>query len=644
MVAPEGRDTAAVEHLSMPRPTRRPTRLLGGLATVAGLLAGIFFAVPAHAAVPSWLAAKQAALAAFRPPPAAAVTLTPTTGGAWYHAYSVNAVVHVGPGRATACTIVGELLVPDGVDAAHPAAVVMDTNGFGGSYSDSTTFGQAQAASHAGFIGLTYSGLGFGGSGCQIELDSPQWDGMAASELISWLGEQPEVRKDGTDDPRVGMIGGSYGGAVQLAAASIDPRLDAIVPVITWNDLAYSLAPNNDSLAPVRGDREPGALKWEWASLFFGDGVATPVENDQPSRLTTTCPGFDPAICQAFATSIGLGYTDPATVALLRGDSMVTYHSRLHLPVLLAQGEQDSLFDIQEAVDNYRELQAQGDPVTLVLQSWGHSNSTPAPGELSLTAPFQGYEDTLIFDFFDKWLDGADVSTGAPVQYFRPWVSYEGNAAPAYGTAPSWPVGSADTLLLSANGALVDRRSQVVAGADRIVNPGGSTGSSYSETSGVQTDAPFSGLPASDAPGTYASYQSSPLAGNLDVVGVPTLRVTVSSSVPAGVDPATDPVLFAKLYDVSPSGTATLVDRLVAPVRVATTSRPVTITLPGIVHRYPAGDRLDLVLAAGDDAYLGNRVPDVYTVTVSGAAPGVLTIPAVAPSAERDGTLPTGEP
>ncbi len=620
------------------------TRLVGALAAAGGLAAGMLFAVPAHAAVPAWLAAKQAALASFRPPPPASVTLSPTTGGSWYRAYSLRAVVHVGPGRATACDIVGELLVPDGVDAAHPAAVVMDTNGFGGSYNDATTFGQAQAASYDGFIGLTYSGLGFGGSGCQIDLDAPQWDGMAASELISWLGEQPDVRKDGPDDPRVGMIGGSYGGAVQMATASVDPRLDAIVPVITWNDLDYSLAPNNDSLAPVRNDSEPGAIKWEWATLFFGDGVATPVQEHQPGRMATTCPGFAPAICRAFFTSVSLGYTDAATTQLLRRDSMVDYYTRLHLPVLLAQGEEDSLFDIQEAVDNYRELQADGDPVQLVIQSWGHSDSTPAPGELELTAPFQGYEDTLIFDFFEKWLDGADVSTGAPVQYFRPWVTYHGNAAPAYGTAMSWPVGTPQTLWLSSNGTLVSSPSRVEAGSNRMLNPGGGTGSSYSETSGVQTSQPFSSVPPTDAPGTYVSYQSPPLAAPLDVVGVPTLRVRVTSSVPAGVDPATDPVLYAKLYDVAPDGTATLVNRLVAPIRISDTAQPVTITLPGIVHQYNAGDRLELVLAAGDDAYLGNRTPDLYTVSVSPSQPGVLTIPAVAPDAQRQGPLPTGEP
>lgn len=178
---------------------------------------------------------------------------------------------------------------------------------------------------------------------------------------------------------------------------------------------------------------------------------------------------------------------------------------------------------------------------------------------------------------------------------------------------------------------------QVVPGTETMVNPGGGIGTSYSETSGVQTTAPFSDIAPVDLPGTTMSWTSPPLAQSLDVVGVPTLRVTVASAVPGGLDPATDPVVVAKLYDVSPSGTVTLVDRLVSPVRIASQGQPVTITLPGQVHQYAAGDRLELVLAAGDLAYLGNRSPDVLSVAVGGGQAAVLSLPVVAPADQRTG-------
>ncbi len=612
-------------------------------------------AASGQAQEPAWLKAKQSALAQFTPPPPASVTMsaagTGTVTGTSFHKYQLDAAVRVGPTRSTTCKIVGELLVPDGTTAAHPQPAVMSTNGFGGSWTSSTSLGPAEMAVSRDYVALTYSGLGFGGSGCQIELDNPTWDGLAGSELISWLGVLPEVRKQGKDDPVVGMVGGSYGGAVQFSTAELDPRLDAIVPVITWNDLAYSLAPNNDTQGTTgvaRRTTEPGVLKWEWASLFFGDGMATPLE--YPTAATpSTFPGFDPAICRAYVTSVSLGYPDRATVTMLRHDSMVDFWPRLHLPVLLAQGEDDSLFNIQEAVDNYRELRADGDPVTLVLQSWGHSDLTPAPGEFTFTPPFDGYENVLVSDFFAKWLRGESVSTGAPVQYFRPWVHYTGNAAPAYGSASSWPVGSAETFDLSAplvpgtNGALVSSPSAAAAGSASFANPPGGIGTSYSETSYGQGTAPLSTVPPTDAPGTYVAFESAPLAEATDVVGIPTVTVELSSSVPAGVSPATDPVVFAKLYGIAPTGAVTLVDRLVSPVRVPLTPAEVTIDLPGIVHRYPAGERLELVLSAGDTAYLGNRAADTYTVSISPAQPGVLQVPVVPASAQEVSAPPTGD-
>jgi ABC-2 type transport system ATP-binding protein len=328
---------------------------------------------------------------------------------------------------------------------------------------------------------------------------------------------------------------------------------------------------------------------------------------------------------------------------------MVDYYQSIHVPVLLAQGEDDSLFNIEEVVRNLRELQADGDPVQLVLQSWGHSDLTPAPGELSYTAPFTGYENTLVKDFFAKYLRGEKgVSTGPAVQYFRPWLTDTGNATAVYGTARSWPVGTTRTLYLSGGsgaGQLVSSASAVQAGTQTFLNVG-TTGSSYSETSAVQDEAPFSSIPPSDDPGTFASFESPVLTHPVDVVGIPTVTVQLSAVIGTGglTSPATDPVVYAKLYAIAPDGTITLADRLVAPVRVADTAAPVTITLPGVAAQYPAGDRMELVLSSGDDAYLGNRVPEAYTVTVAPGSPGQLQLPVVAASAQRTGGAPaTGE-
>ena len=89
------------------------------------------------------------------------------------------------------------------------------------------------------------------------------------------------------------MIGGSYGGQIQYAVASLDPRVDAIVPIITWNDLSYSLAPNNTDLTSGVTSRTPGVAKKEWIDLFFGSGIESGAQSVtiDPETLAG-CPNF----------------------------------------------------------------------------------------------------------------------------------------------------------------------------------------------------------------------------------------------------------------------------------------------------------------------------------------------------------------
>jgi ABC-2 type transport system ATP-binding protein len=604
------------------------------------VLVGALAALLTAAAVPAARAATHAPVRpAFAPPaPARIARQSPISRGPVFSTQLLHFIVHVGPDRATTCDIVGELFQPDSATSTAPVPVILTTNGFGGSYQDQISLAKYFAA--RGYDVLTYSGLGFGGSSCNIELDDPDWDGQAASQLISFLGTRPEVVKDGPDDPRVGMVGGSYGGAIQFATASVDPRLDAIVPVITWNDLAYSLSPNNDTSTFVHTDIEAGVEKFQWSSLFTVLGLSEPAShNTLVPALATGCPGFDPKVCQAFATSAALGYTDRSTINELRHASMVSYYQRVHVPVMLMQGEGDTLFNLNDAIANYNALRSVGNQVKLVIQSWGHSQGTPAPGEVSYTSTTTGYETLLIQDWFDKYLKHANVSTGPTVEYFRDWVTYNhnGSAEPAYATASSWPIGQVLHLYLSGNGALVSRPADVASGSQSFVNPPGGATGSYSETSALQGMAPLSGIAPTDVAGTFASWRTAPLTAAVDSVGIPVVRFRLSSTSPAGLDPLSDPVVFGKLYDVAPDGSVTLVERLVSPIRVADETQAITLTLPGVVHRYGAGHRVELVLAATDMAYEGGRVPGLLTVTVDRGHPTSLDLPVIASTNENTG-------
>ena len=93
----------------------------------------------------------------------------------------------------------------------------------------------------AGYNVLTWDPRGFGRSGGQAEVDSPAYEARDVATLIDWVATRPGVELDAPGNPRMGMVGGSYGGGIQLVTAATDCRIDAIVPTIAWHSLTTSL-------------------------------------------------------------------------------------------------------------------------------------------------------------------------------------------------------------------------------------------------------------------------------------------------------------------------------------------------------------------------------------------------------------------
>src|SRR6266567_316971 len=126
---------------------------------------------------------------------------------------------------------------------------------------------QAEQLASAGFAVLTWSARGFGRSTGQIALNSPDYEVKDVEQLVTWLARQPRVLLDRPGDPRAGIAGASYGGGIALLAAAYDHRIDAIVPQITWNNLATALFPDAAGGGPSRG-----VFKKQWAGLLFTQG------------------------------------------------------------------------------------------------------------------------------------------------------------------------------------------------------------------------------------------------------------------------------------------------------------------------------------------------------------------------------------
>ena len=572
--------------------------------------------------------------------------------GAYVKTTSTFHATGLGPAANHSCDILYDLYVPNSASSTNQVPAILTSNGFGGSKNDQA--GNAGLWAGNGYEVLSYSGLGFGDSSCPIELDSPAWDGRAASELVTLLGTRPEVIKDNaaTNDPRVGTWGGSYGGGFQFALAAVDTRIDAMVPEITWNDLSYSLGPNNNSASLVYDQNaSPGVPKQEWTDLFFALGQSEPAQHpglsgwidnvdSQPHSGTfnPACPGFDTGACLSYAESASAGYPTKASVGLLHSVSAQYEYfdgckAGHYAPTLLAQGQTDTLFLINEAVANYNATLACGAPAKLVMKLGGHSGPA-APGEYNDSDPSKGYVTQLELNWFDHYLKGTPVSTGPAVEYFKDWVSYDtaGSAASAYGSSASWPVGNTQTYYLSTglvgvNGTLVKTPAEVRTSTLRFASiPGGQAG--YSETANFQSGSPFTMLPPTDPAGTFAGFTSAPLAADLDVVGIPSVDLWVGDkNVASSLHPELAPVLFGKIYDIAPDGTKTLVHRLVAPIRITDTHQQVHLNLPGMVHRYAQGHQLQLVLATSDASYVGSRAPHDLTIKTDPNSPFTLTLP-----------------
>src|SRR4051812_23002982 len=423
----------------------------------------------------SFLAAATALACAFAAAPAQAAS-------ADYDIKTLHFDVVTGPASDQHCDIVGDLYKPTSATKAHPAPAILTTNGFGGSKDDQADMAKVLAS--RGYVVLSYSGLGFGGSGCKITLDDRDYDGKAGSQLVTFLGggkaakdgtKVDYVRKDaiGADgkhhqfDPRVGMIGGSYGGQIQFAIAGIDPRVDTIIPIITWNDLSYSLAPNNTSFDHGVTYQTPGIEKFEWTSLFFGLGIADGLMGTQidPSR-NVACPNFDDRACGSKVQMDATGAPNDATLLFSRHASVTSFVDKIRIPTLLAQGQADTLFNLQESIATYRSLKAARVPVKMIWQSWGHSGgSGGAPGEFDTKDPANQYETRTFLQWFDHYLAGVSPKPQLDVTYFRDWVKYKGDATAAYARAPAYPFATIQQLFLSGSNSLVANGGAVSAGS-----------------------------------------------------------------------------------------------------------------------------------------------------------------------------------
>ncbi len=493
------------------------------------------------------------------------------------------------------------LFLPPGDRA--PAVVL--AHGFGGTKDDEAA--DALDLARHGFVVLTYSARGFGRSGGQISLDSERYEVQDARRLIDLLGRRREVLQDGPGDPRVGFAGASYGGALTLLVAGHDPRVDAIVPSITWNDLGQALfpqfavgtGPGSFATPAAVAPEGAGVFKRLWAGLFFGVGSTS------GAGPVTPCGRFAADVCAAYQSAATAGTATAEILALTRASSPATVLDKIRAPTMLVQGETDSLFPLSEADANARGIAATGTPVKVVWYGGGHDGGDSETARLR----------SLTRAWFDRYLhrDGSTADTRFEVTEVAAGLSTtDSTAAPTVRVADGYPG-------LAGRPAAGLARMSLSGGAQTIVSPAGGTPAEVTSLPGLgsalgQLGAGLGGGLGA-LPGQDATFDSAPLSRDFRLVGAPAVDVNIVASTP-------DATMFAKLYDVGADGsTAVLPQRLASPVRLAglpSGGRTVRISLPALVHDFPAGHRMRVVVSSTDQAYALPQTARTYRISLAG--------------------------
>jgi ABC-2 type transport system ATP-binding protein len=535
------------------------------------------------------------------------------------------------------------LYLPESATAGEPAPAVLLAHGFGGS-KDSVA-ADARDLAGRGFVVLAWSARGFGASTGQIGLDDPRYEVADVSTLLDVLAERDDVLLDAPGDPRVGIAGGSYGGALALLAAGYDQRVDAIAPQITWNSLTTALFPDQAGIPAGAGTPAAtprtgaaGVFKRLWSGLFFGvgsvptgDGLlggatggdgggsgagAPDLSGIDPAAVTQalTCGRFRADICAAYQSAAATGTLTPEVAAVLDRSSPAGVLDRITAPTLLVQGTQDSLFGLGEADANARGIAANGTDVRVVWYAGGHDSSASDQVTAELRNEVAGW--------FDRYLREDGSGSGSGFRYPAPT---------GLGSGIGSVQGDTQTVDVAAypglDGDPVQRTDVAVDGpVQPVVTPAGGSPAALSTLPGLGGVTAALGGTTLEIPGQSAVFDGVGLTDALDVVGAPT--VTLQVSAPSGTA-----TLFAKLYDVAPDGTTTLPSGLVAPLALTglsadpTAPTEVPVTLPAIVHRFEVGHTLRLQVSTTDQAY---ALPVTAAVDTVGLAEGTgLAVPEV---------------
>ena len=468
-----------------------------------------------------------------------------------------------------------------------PAPALLIAHGFGGS-KDSVSK-DAQYFASQGFVVLTWSARGFGKSTGQISMNSVDGEVSDSRALVSYLAKSKYVIQDKSGDPRVAIMGSSYGGANALMTASQDARIDAVIADITWSDLQNDLFPQS-----VEGAKESGPFKKVWAGSFFS---AVSLQ----SAYLGECGSFTQVWCDAYQNAVINTAPSVKEQALLASVSPRYFAKTISAPTLLTQGQADSLFPLSESSKTAAIIKAAHPqtPLAMIWHAGGHD------GGVDQSEYLRGQD----LNWLKKYLFGEKLSFPA-FQFTRTNGSIslqDSTVIPKVFTSNQLPI-SADQHQLALITPTI-AASYPIGGIPSAISalPGiGSGGGLVSKV--VSAFAKFS--PAF-IPGQSGLLESAPLTMPISVVGPAQIKVRITSTKP-------DATLFFSLVTKSPSGAITQPNGVIAPLRlthIPKTGVEVLVDLPSTVLDASIGDVLAVGVSSTDQGYALPELSRFYSVS-----------------------------
>ena len=443
--------------------------------------------------------------------------------------------------------------------AGHPLPTVLMGPGWGQAGDTNTSPANAGGAGVVGATSiaslhdaqynvLTWDPRGFGSSAGTVEVDSAQFEARDVMKIIDWISTQPNATVDGPGDPRIGMVGGSYGGGIQIVTAAIDCRVDAIVPEIAWHSLTTSLYKAD---TPKNG----------WASILIA---------------ATSGRKVDPHIPHAYKSAVTSGTINADDRAFFGSRGPGSLVGRIKIPTLIVQGTVDNLFTLDEGIENYRILRDNGVPTAMMWFCGGHGLCLTDPGSPTRI-------QTALINWLDRYVKkDTTVNTGALFDF----IDQNGTRY----TTDDYPVATGAPVTASGRGIL----RLIADGGSGPVHPAANVKDILAGIAGGITPAR-----ATNAVEMAVTFDKAAV-----VVGAPELKLTYHGTVVSGVNPTR---VFAQLVDES---SGIVIGNQITPIKVTLDGQDHSVTVPleAIAFTGKAGAHVILQIVATTTAYVQPRL------------------------------------